>query len=55
MAAGAPADRAALEAALGGPLEALEPAFRAFLAAKKAAVVDPAIAALALPGERIVQ
>lgn len=55
IAAGGAADRAALEAALGAPLEALDPAFRVFLAAKKATVVDPAIAALALPGEHVVR
>jgi len=55
VAAGGPADRAALEAALGRPLDELEPAFRAFLAAQKAAVVDPAVAALALPGEHVVR
>jgi hypothetical protein len=54
VAAGGSAERAALEAALGDDVESLEPAFRAWLAARKATVVDPVVAALALRGERVV-
>jgi hypothetical protein len=54
VAAGGATDRAALEAALGADLEALEPAFRAWVALRKATAVDAAVAALARPGERVV-
>ena len=54
VAAGGATDRSALEAALGAELEALEPAFRAWAALRKATAVDAAVAALARPGERVV-
>jgi hypothetical protein len=53
VAAGGKTDRASLEAALGRPLDQLEPGFLAYLAARKATAVDPAIAALMRPGERL--
>ena len=55
IAAGGSADRAALERSLGESLDALEPRFRAFVAGQRATRVDAAIAALAVPGERLVR
>lgn len=52
---GGAVDRGALEAAIGASLADLEPEFERFVRERKATVLDPALRALAQPGERIVE